>query len=154
MESVFLRRPGDGCRYPYQNPRETNLMNDYLLSLELREDHCDRYDDLYRWVHEIGGYRYIMMQNGMCGKLPGTSFVYRSKESDEPSALVEFVDRAANDLDIRINSICVLQGSPTAMSGYCAIPDWFSMSRTAGGSSTVIQGYAENVAQSPYQRNG
>ena len=53
---------------PYQNPRETNLMNDYHSLVRIREkDHCDRYDDLYRWVHLVNWWLsavLIMMQNG------------------------------------------------------------------------------------------
>ncbi|MEM6690162.1 MAG: hypothetical protein AAF664_12085, partial [Planctomycetota bacterium] len=116
-------------------------------AFDLKE--INRVSDVYRLVHEVGGYKYVKMDNGKWGCLPGTCIVYRSDASTESRVLGEFVDLISGKLGVRVRNVCVLRGSPTAMALMVDSPEWLNEDFVIQQKPATVFGYAKNRVLSP-----
>jgi hypothetical protein len=62
----------------------------YFITFDLRYGRPEDYDQVYRWAHRSGGYRYFQFQDGRWGRLPTTSVVAPLVGSDIVDARKHF----------------------------------------------------------------
>ena len=96
----------------------------YTISFDLEDEDAIVYEDIYRWAHANGGYRYVILEGGGWGRLPSTCLVLPVQTDSAIDAATSFQDALFNEFQAIATHVCATPGEPAGYSRVLHVPDY------------------------------
>jgi len=118
----------------------------FTISFDLKGSDPSVYSDIYCWVHANDGYKYVLLETGLWGRLPDSCVVMPYNTEDQIIAAQEFAINVYSEFGYECEYVCATKGEP---SGYSQVqsPPRYALNRIEAIQSHQIKKTAKLVGK-------